>query len=316
MDSDGDGLADAREREVGTDPTLPDSDDDGLTDESEVDQFDTDPLRLDTDGDSVNDSEEVTTHGTDPAVNDSDGDGLADGREVTSLRTEPTNPDTDGDGFADGAELSDLQYLNGSDPLRMDVFVEVDYVEGVQFKPGTRELVTRRYSEAPVTNPDGTNGISLHIIVDEEVPDVGTVDGQKVDKLQSEWFDRRGYGYHYAVAVKDVESDGNDVGGLAGHGPHGPWFVFNARGNYRGAASVFMHELGHSVGLSPSDYEGIDSRSVSLSKYPSTMNYNSGKYHTRYARKGPFDDWAHIAEQMDTPEMSAVNPGVNETRSN
>ena len=43
----------------------------------------TDPSLADSDGDGLNDDEEVAI-GTDPLVQDSDGDGLTDGAEVLS----------------------------------------------------------------------------------------------------------------------------------------------------------------------------------------------------------------------------------------
>ncbi len=64
-DSDADGLTDAEEAELGTDPALADSDLDGLFDDQEVNQYKTDPLNVDTDGDSYQDGEEVAA-GYDP----------------------------------------------------------------------------------------------------------------------------------------------------------------------------------------------------------------------------------------------------------
>ena len=64
QDSDGDGLTDDEEADIGTDPNDPDTDDDGLNDGDEVD-LGTDPLNPDTDGDGVNDGDEVDC-GSDP----------------------------------------------------------------------------------------------------------------------------------------------------------------------------------------------------------------------------------------------------------
>ena len=63
-DSDGDGLSDAKEAELGTDPQDPDSDDDGINDGDEV-ALGTDPNNADSDGDGVSDGAEVTA-GSDP----------------------------------------------------------------------------------------------------------------------------------------------------------------------------------------------------------------------------------------------------------
>jgi len=64
IDSDGDGLIDTQEAELGTDPANPDSDEDGLIDGAEV-AGGANPLLYDTDGDSFGDGDEIT-NGTDP----------------------------------------------------------------------------------------------------------------------------------------------------------------------------------------------------------------------------------------------------------
>lgn len=59
QDTDGDGLRDAQERTLGTDPRNPDSDGDGLTDGQEVNEIGTNPLDRDSDNDGVLDSAET-----------------------------------------------------------------------------------------------------------------------------------------------------------------------------------------------------------------------------------------------------------------
>lgn len=108
-DTDSDGLPDARETELGTDPNNPDTDDDGISDGDEVNIHRTDPLNLDTDADNFYDGGELI-RGTDPNNPDSDGDGLLDGDEEYILNTSPTNPDTDSDGVNDLDEVR-----NGTD---------------------------------------------------------------------------------------------------------------------------------------------------------------------------------------------------------
>lgn len=78
-DIDGDGLSNAQEATLGTDPRNPDTDGDGLTDAQEVNVYKTNPLNPDTDGDGLMDS-------TDPlplVFNYNDGDvaplGASDG---------------------------------------------------------------------------------------------------------------------------------------------------------------------------------------------------------------------------------------------
>lgn len=104
-DTDGDGITDAEEIELGTDATVADTDGDGLNDGSEVNSHGTDPTNPDTDGDGLNDGEEVNEYRTDPTSADSDGDGLNDYDEVMTHNTDPNNPNTDGDGFSDSQEI-------------------------------------------------------------------------------------------------------------------------------------------------------------------------------------------------------------------
>lgn len=73
-DADGDGLTNAHERELGTDPHSSDTDGDGLSDPFEL-HIGTDPRSADTDGDGYEDKWEWDA-GTDP--NDPD-DGLYEG---------------------------------------------------------------------------------------------------------------------------------------------------------------------------------------------------------------------------------------------
>jgi hypothetical protein len=139
VDSDGDGLSDATEQQIGTDPNNADSDGDGLQDGAEILTHNTSPLLSDTDQDGINDGAEtqggsnplggaVTTPvdsdgdglsdateqqiGTDPSNADSDGDGLQDGAEILTHNTSPLLSDTDQDGISDGAETQ-----GGSNPL-------------------------------------------------------------------------------------------------------------------------------------------------------------------------------------------------------
>lgn len=107
LDSDGDGLLDSREAELGTDPNERDSDRDGIDDRTEADTG-TDPLQRDTDNDGLLDGREdanrngVLDEGeTDPRRSDTDGGGMPDPDEVRSSIQDPRNPrddDTDGDG--------------------------------------------------------------------------------------------------------------------------------------------------------------------------------------------------------------------------
>ena len=127
VDSDGDGLSDAQEATLGTDPANPDTDEDGLLDGAEVTAA-TDPTLSDTDGDGFGDNAEVA-NGTDPndsasvppgepAV-DTDGDLLTDAQEAE--RHQPELADSDGDGLTDFAEVGfEPGSATGTDPRLRD----------------------------------------------------------------------------------------------------------------------------------------------------------------------------------------------------
>jgi hypothetical protein len=71
--------------------------------------------------------------------------------------------DSDGDGLSDPVEAQ-----LGSSPLHKDLFVEVDWfiVNGRSLKPrkGFDAIVKAIFSNAPVSNPDGTQGVTLHVV--------------------------------------------------------------------------------------------------------------------------------------------------------
>lgn len=115
-DIDNDGLTSKFEKELGTDPKNPDTDNDGLNDGAEVNQYKSNPLKPDTDSDALNDGDEVNQYKSDLLKPDTDGDALNDGAEVNQYKTDLLETDTDNDGLNDGAEVT--QYK--SDPLRSD----------------------------------------------------------------------------------------------------------------------------------------------------------------------------------------------------
>jgi hypothetical protein len=129
-DSDNDGLSDDWELKFfGNLDQGPadDPDNDGLTNEEEL-LLGTDPTRPDTDGDGLTDGDEVKKYNTDPLARDTDGDGLDDGFEVLTLNTDPTKADTDGDGFSDREEVS--LGTNPNDPNSKPIFTTLGVVRG------------------------------------------------------------------------------------------------------------------------------------------------------------------------------------------
>lgn len=166
LDADGDGLVDADEEVIGSDPTKSDTDGDGLSDYEEINWPSTDPTKPDTDGDGISDYDEDYDEdglgkgeefllGTDSALADTDGDGvsdynedsdgdtLTDGKEF-ELGTNPLAGDSDNDGIKDGTEVA-----NGTNPGSDDT-------DGDGVKDGVDSEPTTSVS-TPVSTPTSTN---------------------------------------------------------------------------------------------------------------------------------------------------------------
>src|SRR5262249_11441547 len=98
---------------------------------------------------------------------DQDGDGLWDDWEANGI-------DGDGDGQVD-------ILLPGADPRHKDIYVWIDYMSCPGGDCGTgdahshlpkqaaRDAVIAAFANAPVSNPDGTTGINLHLEVHNAV---------------------------------------------------------------------------------------------------------------------------------------------------
>ncbi|HPK37182.1 MAG TPA: hypothetical protein PLH01_02770, partial [Kiritimatiellia bacterium] len=113
-DHDGDGIPTYDELFIhGTDPSMADTDLDGLSDGAEI-ALGSCPLTRDTDGDGIPDGADPDPLNATPA-DDLDGDGLPDAWENhwfgSTNATDGAGADTDGDGFSDRAGL-----LTGTDP--------------------------------------------------------------------------------------------------------------------------------------------------------------------------------------------------------
>ena len=284
IDTDGDGVDDKMEYEIGTDPRSEDTDNDGLGDLAEFVTYKTIPQFYDTDGDLLGDGEEVNVYFTDPLNWDSDNDHLNDGIEVKGY-------DADGDNITD----VDLPAF-GADPLVKDIFVEVDWMP-----PGNK---LGSYAKGKLVDVFAEHGIVLHIDYGEF--DGGAETGESVNILydnidgpmndlhdfKEKYFtvSRRGIFYWCLMATNKVYSEGNEVGGFN----DGTIFVVAGTWTSVQAGSVFMHELGHGLGLGENIFDGIDSKKYSFSEYRSVMNYNAPLDFYDYSDGPPFDDWAHL----------------------
>lgn len=243
-----------------------------------------DPLDNDTDNDGLNDREEIEVYHTVASKADSDSDGLTDYEEVKQYNTDPMDSDTDNDGYDDGYEVSGWSDL---DPLHKDILLEIDREYGVRVP----EVPTEPFEQAPIPNPDGTNGITLHVYYDDEIParDSKQLESYLNNAYQTE-FDYKNQGFYHILVVDNIR---NDAAGRTNAEDNGILVEQSRITDY-----VIMHELGHQLGLYPDDYVGIDSREKTAEQYPSVMNYNHNTDRLRFSNGTGFDDWNHIEESL------------------
>ena len=174
-DADFDSLTFEQEYSYGTDPNSYDTDNDGLSDSTEINGW------------NVEVNNETIHYTSNPTKADTDNDRLTDGQE-NQYKTNPNNPDTDNDGLPDGDEVLVFK----TDPLKKNDFhmfkqpnAKTAFQEGILFIPDVNcdfkinkadyNLVKEHlssisdYQRKYDVNGDGViNGIDLAIVYQNE----------------------------------------------------------------------------------------------------------------------------------------------------
>jgi hypothetical protein len=212
---------------------------------------------------------------------DRDGDGLLDDWEENGY-------DADGDGTVD----VDLPAL-GADPLRKDLFVEVDWMQGTAPDMDIWTNVEDAFDNAPILNSDGSQGIAIHI---DRGAGSGGEGGDAVTFTDLIRYDdntplkNRNYENFFDIKSANFDSAREDIfryclfandnghspgfSGRANNIPGRDFFVtletWGARGmreDYQ--TGTFMHELGHTLNLRHGGFENANEKD----NYNSIMQY-------------------------------------------
>ena len=218
--------------------------------------------------------------------------------------------DDDGDGLINKWEMSGIDQNNdnnidlilpGANPLHKDIYVEVDYM--TFHKPWIQAVsdVKDSFEHAPVTNPDGYNGINLHTEVDEQIShqpttsmanlvsirdsNFGTV-AQRAEPDSTNIIAAKLMAYHYALfghSQPGTSSSGRSNGipameFLVSLGASG-WGTDPMTGHNVGSTDqqegTFMHELGHNLNLHHGGSDDINCKPNYLSIMGYTRQFSS-----------------------------------------
>lgn len=211
---------------------------------------------------------------------DSDGDGLLDVWETNGY-------DADGDGKVD----VDLPAM-GADPQRKDVFVETDYLPGMLPSLAVYDKAVAMFAKAPVPNPDGRDGITLHLDAGaaggaeydlgggsavQRTAAIDSVDDVAAARDANSNPDRHGiFRYMWWADHFGTTSSGGEAqfGGDVFLTAMGPTYWGHANDNAR--MGMFVHELGHTLGLrhggGPTDTVNYKPNYLSVMNYAFTID--------------------------------------------
>jgi hypothetical protein len=197
--------------------------------------------------------------------------------------------DADADGIRDAAEHHIARELGGiADPERREVFVELDWMRGHPLDARARRLVTTRLA---------TQGLTLQVRPSEELPvDPCLTRAEARALFQAHFQSQRYQAFRYALMTEVIWTNGSGAALSETFfvDDSTPWIA----GSIVPQAGTFIHELGHTLGLTKVRFRLIDT--LATPTYDSAMNYSWQPYRVDYSHDGrggtsnDHDDWAAV----------------------
>jgi hypothetical protein len=243
---------------------------------------------------------------------DLDGDGLRDDWELRGVPWHNAATLSSGrfdlvvgnDGYADPDHADPVPF---ADPWRKDLFIEIDAAQGLaSIKWEGLDIVRDAFADAPVPNPDGSNGIRLHYTAPADVQYVSGVPsplqnstagsvalrdmffGSPADYAgeepnRAEILAAKHAAFRWALFARQLDGPAGwaatpgDFLVLAGD--------YLAENSVSETALVFIHELGHSLGLHHGGADEINFKP----NYVSVMNYGWREFRVRPDVSNPIE---------------------------
>ena len=216
---------------------------------------------------------------------------------VAAPAAQAYNPDIDGDGIpntwemkgydADGDGKIDVDYPGmGANPLKKDIFVEMDYMPGLLASEEELDRITESFAQLPVRNPNGTTGINIHLDAGNARSAKYNLGGgnevvhEQLDNTMTKWAEIRAKNmdpyresvFHYMIWGDSYGDRGSSGQGWVG----GRGFIVTVGPRFWGKSATpdvrvatFVHELGHNLGMDHGGTDGVNYKP----NYMSIMNY-------------------------------------------